>query len=150
MTSYNGEFFGCTAQRHFEQLLEWAEQAFQSYTLEYENAESQYQKVITERRNRNYTAGDYCDWSEYGTKTRDSLDMYRHRISDRCFASKAHLDKAKKELDDYMASKAVPCAEATDAPDELQDADAPVTTCCPGGVQNTNDSNSSDDEDDDE
>ena len=148
MTSYNGELFGQTPQRHLEQVLEWAEQAFQSYTREYENAERKYQQVITERRNRNYTAGDYCDWSEYGTKTRDSLDMYRHRISDRCFTSKDALDKAKKDLDDYMASIAVPCPEAPDAGGEVQDVDAPVATCCPGGEQDTYDSSSSDDEDD--
>ena len=148
MTSYNDELFGRTLQRHLEQVLEWAEQAFQSYTRECENAERKYQKVITERRNRNYTAGDYCDWSEYGTKTRDSLDMYRHRISDRCFTSKDALDKAKKDIDDYMASIAVPCPEAPDAGGEVQDADAPVTTCCPGGEQDTYDSSSSDDEDD--
>ena len=150
MTSYNGELFGQTPQRHLEQVLEWAEQAFQSYTREYENAERKYQQVITERRNRNYTAGDYCDWSEYGTKTRDSLDIYRHRVYDRCFTSKDALNKAKKDLDDYMASIAVPCAEAPDAGGEVQDTDDPVTTCCPGGEQDTCDSSSSDEEDDDE
>ena len=150
MTFYNEELFGCTPQRHFEQALEWAEQAFQSYTREYENAERQYQKVITERRNRNYTAGDCCDWSEYGTNTRDSLDIYRHRVYDRCFTSKDALDKAKKDLDDYMASIAVPCPEAPDAGGEVQDADAPVTTCCPGGGQDTYDTSSSDDENEDE
>ena len=150
MTSYNGELFGQTPQRHLEQVLEWAEQAFQSYTREYENAERKYQKVITERRNRNYTAGDYCDWSEYGTKTRDSLDIYRHRVYDRCFTSKDALNKAKKDLDDYMASIAVPCPEAPDAGGEVQDVGAPVATCCPGGEQDTCDSSSSDEEDDNE
>ena len=150
MTSYNGELFGCTEQRHLELELEWAEQAFQSYTHECENAERKYQKVITERRNRNYTAGDYCDWSEYGTKTRDSLDRYRHRVSDRCFTSKDALDKAKKELDDYMASIVVPCAEAPGTGNEVQDADATITTCCPAGEQDTDDSSSSDDENEDE
>lgn len=150
MTSYNGELFGRTSQKHFEQVLEWAEQAFQSYTYDYENAVDAHQKVVTERRYRNYTAGDYCDWSEYGTKTRDSLETYRNRLYDRCFTSRAALNKAKKDLDDYMASIAVPCAEAPDADGEVQDTDAPVATCCPGGEQDTYDSSSSDDENDDE
>ena len=143
MTTYD-----YTVHRQLEQLVEWAEQALQSYTCEHENAERQYRKIITERRNRNYSASDYCDWSEYGTKTLASLDKYRRRITDRCFLSREHLDKARKDLDDYMASIVVPCAEAVSIDDALQDVDAPLTTCCPGNVQDTYDSSSSDDEDD--
>lgn len=123
---------------HLQQKLEWAEQAFQRYTSEYEKAERRYQNIITERRKRNCTAGDYCDWSEFGTKTRHSLDMHRHRASDLCFSSRRDRNKAKKELDDYMASIVVPCAEAPDttADDgEVQDDTVPPpTTCCPGAT----------------
>ena len=136
---------------HLEQVLEWAEQSFQHCTDAHENAERQYQKIITTRRKRNYTAGDYCDWSEYGTKTLHSLDVCRHRAFDLCFISRADRDKAKKELDDYMASIVLPCAEEsvmTNGDDKVQGADAPVTTCCPVGEQDTCDSSSSDDEKD--
>ena len=149
MTSANGEFFGCTAQRHFEQLLEWAEQAFQSHNL----------RVLKRGKaipKRHHWAPEqklhrwHCviglnmvPWLAYPSIC--TVVVSRRPLL--CIESAP--DKAKKELDDRMASKAVPCAEV-DAPDELQDADAPVTTCCPGGVQNTNDSSSSDDEDDDE
>ena len=143
MTTYD-----YTVHRQLEQLVEWAEEALQSYTYENKNAERLYQKIIIERRNRNYTTSDYCDWSEYGTKTLNSLSKHRRRITDRCFLSRERLNKARKDLDDYMASVVVPCAETVGIDDALQDVDAPLNTCCPGGVQDTHDSSSSDDEDD--
>ena len=136
---------------HLEKVLEWAEQRFQRCTSEYENAERLYQKIFTGRQDRNYTTGDCLDWSEYGTKTCHSAEIHRHSAFQYCISSRHERDKAKKELDDYMASIVVPCAEepiVTNGSDEVQDADAPVTTCCPGGEQSGYHSSSSEDEED--
>lgn len=136
---------------HLKKVLEWTEQRFQRCTCLYENAERQYQKIFTGRQHRNYTTGDCLDWSEYGTKTLHSLEMHRHSAFQYCISSRHDRDKAKKELDDYTTPIVVPCAEepiVTNGSDEVQDADAPVTTCCPGVEQSGYHSSSSEDEED--
>ena len=72
--------------------------------------------------------------------------MRRHDTSDRLYYSSIARDKVKKELDDYIASIVVPCAEDPKDYDEVQDGGPTVYTCGPVGKQEPNYFSSSEDD----